>query len=281
MGLKISFSCKKHPPPRFFYKSQGFTLVELSIVLVVIGLLIGGILVAQSMISTSKIVAVAAQIQQFDAGVMSFKTKYNYLPGDAPGFGGNGDGAISFDPFNNDHQVCFFGCEIGNFWNNISPETYKGYPCQISASPPVIGGINKNVPASKMGKSGSYFVATAISPGSYQFDNVDKRNYYILLDSTQAQTINGSYLAYSYSPTTSANSAVKPAELLALDTKIDNAIANSGNVISGNMESTIGVAAPYNNPLSTCSQTSTYKPENPGYECTPLIRIGAQTGDPQ
>ena len=73
---------------------KGFTLVELSIVLVIIGLLIGGILVAQSMIGASKIVAVAAQIQQFDAGVMSFKTKYNALPSDAKGFGGDADGII-------------------------------------------------------------------------------------------------------------------------------------------------------------------------------------------
>src|SRR5476649_2583779 len=74
---------------------SGFTLVELSIVLVIIGLLIGGILVAQSMIGTSRIVAVAAQIQQFDAGVESFKAKYNALPGDAQQFGGNGDGLVT------------------------------------------------------------------------------------------------------------------------------------------------------------------------------------------
>ncbi|MEI9897868.1 MAG: prepilin-type N-terminal cleavage/methylation domain-containing protein [Chthoniobacter sp.] len=47
---------------------SGFTLVEPSIVLVIIGLLIGGILVAQSMISTSKITATIQQLGQFDAG---------------------------------------------------------------------------------------------------------------------------------------------------------------------------------------------------------------------
>src|SRR5476649_103906 len=93
-----------NPPPRrasmhghlsVGFMKRGFTLVELSIVLVIIGLLIGGILVAQSMTETARIVAVAAQIQQFDAGVESFKAKYNALPGDAQQFGGNGDGLVT------------------------------------------------------------------------------------------------------------------------------------------------------------------------------------------
>ena len=77
---------------------RGFTLVELSIVLVIIGLLIGGILVAQSLVETSKINKVVGQIQQFDIGVRVFKDKFNGLPGDikfddsAPF--GDGDGII-------------------------------------------------------------------------------------------------------------------------------------------------------------------------------------------
>jgi prepilin-type N-terminal cleavage/methylation domain-containing protein len=78
-----------------FPMKQGFTLVELSIVLVIIGLLIGGILVAQSMIDTSKIEAQVRQIGQFDSAVANFVTKYNSLPGDSPQFGGNGTGVIS------------------------------------------------------------------------------------------------------------------------------------------------------------------------------------------
>ena len=76
---------------------KGFTLVELSIVLVIVGLLIGGILIGQSMISTAKITQQIRQIQQIEIAVRNFKTKYNSLPGDSRQFttNGNGDGKIN------------------------------------------------------------------------------------------------------------------------------------------------------------------------------------------
>lgn len=62
---------------------KGFTLVELSIVLVIIGLLIGGILAAQSMIHTAKVNKAVRAISQYDAILANFKTKYNQSPGDS------------------------------------------------------------------------------------------------------------------------------------------------------------------------------------------------------
>jgi prepilin-type N-terminal cleavage/methylation domain-containing protein len=64
-------------------KSQaGFTLVEIAIVLVIIGLLIGGVLKGQAMIQNAKVKRVAKQMDELRAAVMSFYDKYGQYPGD-------------------------------------------------------------------------------------------------------------------------------------------------------------------------------------------------------
>lgn len=66
-------------------RQHGFTLVELAIVLVIIGLIIGGVLVGRSMIDQAGVTATIAQIQRYKTGVAAFQLKYdNALPGDMP-----------------------------------------------------------------------------------------------------------------------------------------------------------------------------------------------------
>ena len=100
------------------HKKHGFTLIELSIVLVIIGLLIGGILVAQSMIESSKLQAFIKQVNQLDIAVSNFKTRFNQLPGDSNLFtyNGNNDGLIK-DYYNNDD---YLQGEIGAAWSHLS-----------------------------------------------------------------------------------------------------------------------------------------------------------------
>ncbi len=61
---------------------RGFTLIELSIVLVIIGLLIGGILQGQEMINNTRIKTTVAQVDAVTAAVQTFQDKYRALPGD-------------------------------------------------------------------------------------------------------------------------------------------------------------------------------------------------------
>ena len=64
---------------------RGFTLVEIAIVLVIIGLLLGGILKGQEMITQAKINNVINDFNGLSAAVNSYRDRYRMLPGDDNG----------------------------------------------------------------------------------------------------------------------------------------------------------------------------------------------------
>jgi len=87
-------------------KQSGFTLVEIAIVLVIIGLLLGGILKGQEMITSGQVRNMITQSDGITAAVFAFQDRFKALPGDfvraqtdIPGGGatanGNGDGLIN------------------------------------------------------------------------------------------------------------------------------------------------------------------------------------------
>lgn len=65
-------------------KSQqsGFTLVEIAIVLVIIGLLLGGILKGQELINSAKVKNLANDFRTIPTYIYAFQDKYKALPGD-------------------------------------------------------------------------------------------------------------------------------------------------------------------------------------------------------
>ncbi len=64
-------------------KSQsGFTLVEIAIVLVIIGLLLGGILKGQEMITQAKIKNIVNDFNGITAAMNSYQDRYRAIPGD-------------------------------------------------------------------------------------------------------------------------------------------------------------------------------------------------------
>lgn len=73
---------------------SGFSLVELSIVLVVLGLLTGGILAGTSLIKAAKIHKTISTVESYQTAISTFRDKYGDLPGDmaeATEFWGNAD----------------------------------------------------------------------------------------------------------------------------------------------------------------------------------------------
>jgi prepilin-type N-terminal cleavage/methylation domain-containing protein len=68
---------------------KGFTLVEIAIVLVIIGLLLGGILKGQEMITQAKIKNVIADMSGVSAAMYGYQDRYRALPGDDKAAGGS------------------------------------------------------------------------------------------------------------------------------------------------------------------------------------------------
>lgn len=97
---------------KFLTRAQrGFTLVEIAIVLVIIGLLLGGVLKGQEMIENARIKSVVGDMNGISAAYNSYLDRYHAIPGDegnavmgAAGRGwlgtaaGNGNGVLDTAP---------------------------------------------------------------------------------------------------------------------------------------------------------------------------------------
>ena len=99
---------------------RGFTLIELSLVLVIIGLLVGGVMTGQYIFEMALMNKEISAIQRYATAMTTFKLKYNYLPGDLPAAtnffpvlfnGGDGNGIIQ----SNGNPVTQIGTNAGAF----------------------------------------------------------------------------------------------------------------------------------------------------------------------
>jgi prepilin-type N-terminal cleavage/methylation domain-containing protein len=63
-------------------KQTGFTLIEIAIVLVIIGLLLGGVLKGQELITAARVRNLAAQQDGVKIAYLGFQDRYRALPGD-------------------------------------------------------------------------------------------------------------------------------------------------------------------------------------------------------
>ena len=209
---------------------SGFTLIELSIVLVIIGLIVGGVLVGQDLIKAAEIRATVTQIERYSTAVHTFRNKYNGLPGDlvnptyffpsvtgadsaTPGLA-NGDGLIhgsSFVPL----QIGLNG-EAAVFWYELSqanliPERITNSNLATQVYPVIDASV---LPPAKLGKGNYLHVGTA---GGI--------NYLILGNFTGPTTAATGVFA-------TINTQITPSEAFQLDSKMDDGLPTTGTVVS-------------------------------------------------
>ena len=110
-------------------KQHGFTLVEIAIVLVIIGLLLGGILKGQEMITQAKIKNAIADFSGISAAYYGYQDRYRAIPGDdanaatrwttpTAATAGNGNGIVA-GTYNNAGAVCTAAVEACSWWDHL------------------------------------------------------------------------------------------------------------------------------------------------------------------
>lgn len=217
-----------------------FSLVELSIVLVILGLLTGGILAGQSLIRAAELRSVPTQAAQYHASIYSFRNKYMALPGDftkatdfwgtdpdgCPTHGnwqtgktqtcnGDGNGQIDTKP------------ERFRFWQHLAAAgmiegSYSGVtgPTNAGTCTSIDHLVGVNTPALRLSRGGvsTGFIADQ-TPGSTNYLFAGKYGNIMALGATitGCNTIGGLFL---------------PEEAWNIDTKLDDGKPGMGSVVT-------------------------------------------------
>ena len=237
-------------------EQKGFTLIELSIVLVIIGLIVGGVLVGQDLIRAAEIRATVGQVEKYNSAVNTFRTKYNGIPGDlssanASAFGfiaragstGRGDnngligGVNVATPLS---QV--FTQESGFFWDDISNANLIDGQLSSAADASTVAAIaSAGVP--------TQFPEARIARGNrFHVGSTGGLNYYLLTGITSTAATTGAM-------TLTTN--LTPTELYNMDTKLDDGLPQTGIVQAHGVAGATSTPLT-DNPTATASATIGY-----------------------
>jgi prepilin-type N-terminal cleavage/methylation domain-containing protein len=219
--------------------AAAFTLIELSIVLVIIGLIVGGVLVGQNLIAAAGLRATISQIERYNTAVHTFQTKYNALPGDiadpaASSFGfiargtypGQGDGnGIIEGAYNSGGQHSGLYESQGEtvvFWRDLSTANLidGGFASAVSSGGSCCSStyVPLYFPAAKLGNGNSFYVWSG-GP-SINNSSSNGQNYFGI---AIINAVGGGSLPESLPGLTVAQAQ-------SIDSKIDDGLPQSGNV---------------------------------------------------
>lgn len=231
--------------------ASGFTLVELSIVLVIVGLIIGGVLVGRDLIRAAELKKFYSEREKIVLAVNTFRVKYNCLPGDCPTatdfFGTDPEGCpgppgktpkIQTCNGNGDQKISGYENESLTFWQQLSGANF--WP-GLFRGDTVVGVSDETInPAVSINRSFLWFVGDA--------DDYSDMNLNVPYSSNFLGT---------FSFVGDPSGILIPAEAFSLDAKYDDGKPASGQIQAMNDAY-----------LINCTTPSTYPAPNAIYDLT-------------
>lgn len=229
---------------------KGFTLVELSIVLVIVGLLIGGVLIGQSLVNSVKLKSVISQLEQYHILTATFDERYQYLPGDLPTagllFAGQCGGNCQTNRNGSNNCANGKGTGVINQNNGGNQGELRSVMCHLSRG---IEFGEKFELAPQTGSNNSdTFWEVGVHHADTAFDDVglgyrgSGSSSALILGKYRYGLGLGRTAVYGNPANnqTLLNGAFTPEQALTIDKKIDDGLASSGEVRAGNGRSNSG-----------------------------------------
>jgi prepilin-type N-terminal cleavage/methylation domain-containing protein len=220
---------------------EGFTLIEIAIVLVIVGLTVGGIYAGITLKRSSELQSIMTDKNKYVEAVNQFKEKYGFLPGDFPNAstywtapsGGCAGGSCNGD---GNGQICGNANTAGSgetnamcaesylaWWHLSQASMIDGsYTGNYGASG-YIGTPGTNIPASRLPNAGFsiYYLGPSNSSNYYQ-----AAYRHVMVLGAPVTTATSSYLDIAAYPIMAA------ADALALDTKYDDGLPAQGAIMA-------------------------------------------------
>lgn len=149
----------QHSPLSHSSEQNGFSLVEMAVVISIIALLVGSIITGKNMIRASEVQATTARVQEYKAAVSNFTERYLELPGDfskastywTGARDGNGNGQIEggiytcanggnyYEQWASFEHLSKAGLVEGNYTHNNGDQRYAN-PGGNTPATPIQGG---------------------------------------------------------------------------------------------------------------------------------------------